>query len=89
MPLPPGVDKDQIEILSEHRYQILEAKASISSMKQQTSKLIYRIIRMDQVRRPASAQNAPRLAPTVVFPGPPLVETTAATFIGLTSESKD
>jgi len=40
MPLPPGVDKDQIEILSEHRYQILEAKASISSMKQQTSKLI-------------------------------------------------
>jgi len=48
MPLPPGVDKDQIEILSERRYQILEAKAPISSMKQQTSKLIYRIIGMDQ-----------------------------------------
>ena len=64
MPLPPGVDKDQIEILSEHRYQILEAKASISSMKQQTSKLTYRIIRMDQVRRPYASGKHTFLTPT-------------------------
>jgi hypothetical protein len=44
---------------------------------------------MSRVRIPASAQNQPRLTLIEFLLGQPLVETIAATFMGLTSELKD
>ena len=43
-----GIDQNQIKVLLKSRQQILETKAPVSSMEQQISQLIERIIGMDQ-----------------------------------------